>query len=583
MAGLHEALRLIAINALGTGIFVVLLFFFARLTMLPRSVIVLEFFLSTAVMAAYRFYPRIHNRWHVNRARAHNHSTQRTLIVGAGNAGDILLRDLERSEAHSYHIVGFVDDDVRKQGASIGGKPVLGGIARLPEIIARHKISKVLIAIPRLPASRVREILSLCSQSNVAFKIIPASFTTLNKKITAAMLHELSPEDLLPRDPISFDPMEIRSVIQGKHVLVTGAGGSIGSEIARQVASHLPKRLVLVDMNENELYFLLLRLRELHPTVDIRAAVADIRDFGRLKQLGTEYKPNYVFHAAAHKHVPLMEDAPGEAIKNNVFGTLNVARMADVCGANNFVLISTDKAVRPSSVMGASKRVAELAVRDLARKSRTRFTAVRFGNVLGSAGSVVPLFKQQIQRGGPVTVTHPDCRRYFMTIPEAVGLVLLAGLGNHGDLCLLDMGEPIKIVDLASNMITMAGMVPGKDIPISFVGLRPGEKMTEELLTEEEEDTRQVRNRIMVAISPAPPSDLASKLVSLEQAALFGDRDAIMAELKSIVPSFRSTGGGVSKTLRVAASTSEPILVNEPVSVPSLVPVAPRLNGPLAS
>jgi FlaA1/EpsC-like NDP-sugar epimerase len=319
------------------------------------------------------------------------------------------------------------------------------------------------------------------------------------------------------------------------------------------VAAHHPSSLVLVDINENELYLLARRLEETYPRLDLHARVADIRDPVRVRRLGDHFRPQDVFHAAAHKHVPLMEDAPDEAVKNNVFGTVNVAQMAHACGAERFVFISTDKAVRPSSVMGASKRVAELVVRELARRSKTRFTAVRFGNVLGSAGSVVPLFKEQIERGGPVTVTHPDCTRYFMTISEAVGLVLLAGLGGHGELCVLDMGQPIRIADLASHMITLAGLVPDVDIPIRFTGLRPGEKLSEALLTEEEEQTRTVRNKICVAQSPPPPADLGVRLARLQQAADGGDGEQVRAALRDIVPSFKPLGA----TLRLVDDSGE--------------------------
>jgi FlaA1/EpsC-like NDP-sugar epimerase len=297
--------------------------------------------------------------------------------------------------------------------------------------------------------------------------------------------------------------------------------------------------VVLVDMNENELYLRYRRLREQHPRAEFHAEVADVREPSRLLRLGERYRPEYVFHAAAHKHVPLMEDAPEEAIKNNVFGTIHVAAMASACGAARLVFISTDKAVKPSSVMGASKRVGELAVRDLARTSGTRMTAVRFGNVLGSAGSVVPLFKQQIERGGPVTVTHPDCTRYFMTISEAVGLVLMAGIGDFGDLCVLEMGEPIRIADLAANLITMAGYIPGVEIPIVYAGLRPGEKLHEEPLTEDEERAHFVRSRIKVATSPPPPADLAERLRELGRAAEAADREGILRVLRQLVPTFQ--------------------------------------------
>ncbi|MDQ2980516.1 MAG: polysaccharide biosynthesis protein, partial [Acidobacteriota bacterium] len=335
-----------------------------------------------------------------------------------------------------------------------------------------------------------------------------------------------------------FDPEEVRRLVAGKRLLVTGAAGSIGGEIARQVAPYEVESLVLVDINENDLYFLYRELRERYPGLKIHAEVADIRDPRRLSRLGRLHSPQYVFHAAAHKHVPLMEDAPEEAVKNNIFGTLNVARMAVEAGAEKFVFISTDKAVHPSSVMGATKRVGEMIVRELARGSSTAFTAVRFGNVLGSAGSVVPLFKQQIERGGPLTVTDPACRRYFMTQAEAVGLVILAGLGEYGDLCVLDMGEPIRILDLANHLITMAGLVPGVDIQIQFTGLRPGEKLTEDLLTDEEERSQMVRDGVLGVESPPTPPLFWEKLQRLEAIAEEGEPARVLAALRDLIPTF---------------------------------------------
>jgi FlaA1/EpsC-like NDP-sugar epimerase len=535
--GLSEAGRLVLANAVATVAFEALrsFFFFEPL---PRSVVAIEFLFTTTLMGIYRFAPRMALQWYLDQRRSRARGSRRTLIVGAGSAGDLLLRDLLRTPDGPWHVIGLVDDDSGKHGTFLNGKPVLGAIEALPELVKKHRVSQVLIAIPRLSPDRIRRILGLCKHQSVSFKIIPASFAYLDQKITAAMLHELSPEDLLPRDAISFDQEEIHRLIVGRRVLITGGAGSIGSEIARQVAGHAPASLVLLDINENELYFLVRHLQERYPQLPISSIVADIRDVDRLMRVGRDHAPQYVFHAAAHKHVPLMEDSPEEAIKNNVFGTRNVARMADACGAERFVLISTDKAVHPSSVMGASKRLAEMVIRDIASHSGTAFTAVRFGNVLGSAGSVVPLFKQQIQRGGPVTVTHPDCTRYFMTIPEAVGLVMLAGLGGYGELCILDMGAPVRIAELAANMITMAGLVPGKDISIVYTGLRPGEKLEETLLSEEEERTQQVRNRIKVAQSPAPPLDFQSRLDRLGRAAHAGDVFGVKLGLCGLIPTY---------------------------------------------
>jgi len=536
-AGLNEAVRLVLVNAFATLGFEALRFF-SFFEAPPRSVVAIEFILSTAMMGFYRFVPRTARLWYLDQKRSRAQGAQRTIVVGAGSAGDLLLHDLLRTPNSPWHVIGLVDDDLAKHGTFLNGKQVLGPIDALPELVVRHRVTQVLIAIPSLPPERIRHILGLCKNQSVGFKIIPASFAYLDKKISAAMLHELSPEHLLPRDVVSFDQEDVHRRVKGRRILVTGSAGSIGSEIARQIAAHEPASLVLLDINENELYFLVRQLQERYPRLPVSAIVADIRDQDRLMRIGREYAPEYVFHAAAHKHVPLMEDSPEEAIKNNVFGTLNVARMADAYGVERFVLISTDKAVHPTSVMGASKRLAEMVIRDIAARSHTAFTAVRFGNVLGSAGSVVPLFKQQIQRGGPVTVTHPDCTRYFMVIPEAVGLVVQAGLAGYGELCILDMGTPVRIAELAANMITMAGLVPGKDISIVYTGLRPGEKLEETLLSEEEELTQQVRNRIKVAQSPSPPADFQLQLERLQRVAQAGDSSGVLLALRHLIPTY---------------------------------------------
>ncbi len=535
VCGLQEALRLIAVTLGGSGALLLTLYLLGL--KLPRTVLALEFFFTTTLLAALRFGPRLAAGWYAEQARTHSNGVRRTLIVGAGGAGDLLARDLHRSSDHPYQLIGFVDDNPNKIGAWVGGKPVLGRVDDLPQVIGKHRISMVMLAIPGLPAERIRRILALCASQRASFKIIPASFARLEGRLSAAMLHDLAPEDLLPRDQVVFDEHEIRGLVEGRRIFITGAAGSIGGEMARQAARYGARELVLVDVNENELYLRARELADRYPGLALHAEVADIREPGRLIRLGLRHRPQYVFHAAAHKHVPLMEDAPEEAVKNNVFGTLNAARMAEECGAERFVLISTDKAVNPSSVMGATKRVAELLVRDLAGRSSTRMTCVRFGNVLGSQGSVVPLFKQQIERGGPVTVTHPDCTRYFMTTAEAVGLVLLAGLTADQELCILDMGEAIRIADLAAHLITLAGRIPGVEIPIVFTGLRPGEKLHEELLTEEEERTQVVRSRIRAAKSPPPPANLARRLEELLRAAEAGDVEGIRGLLKAIVPS----------------------------------------------
>ncbi len=536
LSGLEEAVRLGVATVGGTVLFAAL-WYGVHGHGLPVSVVMLEFLLTSSLLGAIRYSPRFTASFLGERLED---GRQKAIIIGAGSAGDLLLRDIRRSPEKKIKVVGFVDDSPRKQGTTLGGKSVMGTIDDLPEIIRKHDVSLVMVAIMDLPAERLRQMLALCSGSKAKFKIIPASFTQMDDKISAAILHDLSPEDLLPRVQIDFDQKEIRTKVQGRRVMITGGAGSIGSEIARQVAAHQCSKLILVDVNENGLYLNSRELQAQYPELVVRAEVADVREQDRLMRLGKRYRPEFVFHAAAHKHVPLMEDAPEEAVKNNVFGSLNVARMADAVGAERLVLISTDKAVRPSSVMGASKRIAEMVIRDLGRRSKTRMTAVRFGNVLGSAGSVIPIFKQQIERGGPVTVTHPECTRYFMTIPEAVGLVLVSGLNDYGELCILEMGNPVRIADLAHHLITMAGFVPNLEIPIVYTGLRPGEKLHEELMTEEEEQTHQARNRILVAESPAPPADLREKLVELRKLADAGEPQALLRAMRDLVPTFRT-------------------------------------------
>ena len=542
MPGMPEAVRILGAQAGGTV--VVVLIATGLDLRIPRSIYPLELLVSTAIIGGIRYGPRVFSEWHANRTRAQRSAGLRTIIAGAGRAAELLIRDVQRNPQSPYVLVGLVDDDPRVQGSSLLGRPVLGRLHDLPRLIARHRVSMVLVATAPLDAARIRGLLDECAACKVRFKIIPASLLEMNEKVSAAMLHDLSPEHLLPRDSVQFDHAGLRERVRGRRALITGAGGSIGSEIARQLARYGAETLVLVDMNENELYVNARLLQQEHPGTTIRAEVADIREARRLRRIGQRWRPDFVFHAAAHKHVPLMEDAPEEAVKNNVFGTMNVARMAQRCGAERFVLISTDKAVKPTSVMGASKRVAELVVRDLARRSPgTQMMAVRFGNVLGSAGSVVPIFKKQIERGGPVTVTHPECMRFFMTIPEAVGLVLAAGLHCEGDLCVLDMGEPVRIVDLARHLITLAGRVPDEDIPITFTGLRPGEKLVEELLTEAEERTETVRDRIRIVSAPdlEPPPRFRARLAELRKLAREGDAEGIVAALQHLVPSYQAS------------------------------------------
>jgi FlaA1/EpsC-like NDP-sugar epimerase len=541
LSGFYEALRVVVTTALGTACFSAILYFL-QTPGPPRSVLAMEFFLTASLIGAFRFSPRLAQTWLLAQTRSRSGPRVRTLIVGAGSAGDLLLRDLLRSEEHSYDILGFVDDDPRKRGQWIGGRPVLGPIDSLPELAASREVQQLLFAIPRLPAARLREILAACASLKLSYKMLPVSFTYLNEQVSPSTLHDLSPDHLLPRHEVRFDEEELDGLVRGRRILVTGAAGSIGSEACRQIAAHGPAALVLADIDENNLYFLFRHLRQRHPELAIDAQVVDIRDAARLEQLARTYRPQDVIHAAAHKHVPLMEYAPEEAVKNNVVGCRNVVEMAEAVGVERFVLVSTDKAVKPASVMGASKRLAELIVQQHAARSATRFTTVRFGNVLGSAGSVVPLFKEQIARGGPVTVTHRDCRRYLMTIPEAVGLVLLAGLGGHGELVILEMGEPIRILDLARMMIALSGRGADTDVPIVFTGLRPGEKLDEQLMTDEEAArSSEVRPKVRAVRCEPPPADLSERIARLDALARAGDRDGVLQALRDTVPGFTPT------------------------------------------
>jgi FlaA1/EpsC-like NDP-sugar epimerase len=533
LAGLADALRVVAAGVGGTACFALGAEWLV-VGGLPRSIYLLEFFLSTAATGALRFGPRAVLGWVSQLQR--RAGPERAMIVGDGGPAELLARDLQRTRGNDVRLVGFVGASRRSVGAWLAGRRVMGTITDLPRLLARHRITTVFLAERCQDPARVRRVVETCARSAVRLKMVPPSLEAY-ERLSVQLLDAVAPSDVLGRNSVSFDEAATRALVEGRSALVTGAGGSIGSELCRQLARHGARRLVMVDLNENELYLGARRLAERHPELDVRVEVADVRDPQRLRQLGAQYRPQDVFHAAAHKHVPLMEVSPEEAVKNNVFGTLHTALMAHASGAERFVLISTDKAVKPSSVMGATKRVAELVVRDLGRTSPTHMAAVRFGNVLGSAGSVVPLFKEQIARGGPVTVTHPECTRYFMTIPEAVGLTLLAGLGRYGDLCVLDMGEPVRIADLAQVMIALAGRTG--DIQVVFTGLRPGEKLSEELLTEEEEQSQVVRDRIRVTRSPPPPPDLARWLDELRRSADAADRAAVIAGLRQLVPTFR--------------------------------------------
>jgi FlaA1/EpsC-like NDP-sugar epimerase len=546
LSNLVDGTRIPMAGAVGTFGFVMLVYFFLRphwdIEMPARGVVVIELLLSTFAMAAMRFAPRILWMYRADITRWRRRGASRTLLVGAGTNGEMLLRDLMRHDDHDVHVIGFVDDDPGKLGHVVGGRPILGKIDDLPALTQDLRVDQVIITIPRLEASRLREILALGFHQKLRFQILPSTYGAFQQRDLSEVLREVSTEDLLERPALTFDHLAGTPPFDRRRVtLVAGAAGSIGREICLQLLQLGCRRLVMLDTNENELYVLKRRWEGLYDACEIIAEVGDIRDRVRVEHLFAAYRPRDVFHAAARKHVPLMEAAPCEAVKTNVIGTLNLAEIAASFGSERFVFTSTDKAVRPTSVMGASKRLGEQILRQMAAGgARTAFSVVRFGNVLDSAGSVVPLFREQISAGGPVTVTHPDVERYFMTISEAVGLVLRAAYGNYGELCVLEMGEPIKILDLARQMIAMAGLVPDVDIRIEMTGLRPGEKLFEELVADGESVRMVVDHKIKVVDGPAPPAGLRAQVERLRLAALAEDGASVLRLLHEVVPEYRS-------------------------------------------
>jgi FlaA1/EpsC-like NDP-sugar epimerase len=424
---------------------------------------------------------------------------KRFLIVGAGNAGEALLREILRMPAAIYDVVGLIDDDAVKQGTHIHGIPILGTVEQLPRICEERKIEEIAIAMPSASPKQLRRVIQVCEGTKIRFRTVPSITDIASGKLRVSQIRDVDINDLLGREAVKLDMDLIEAFAKDKTILVTGAGGSIGSEMCRQLCNFNPKLLVLIEQAENPLFYIERELRKKFAEVSIKTIICNITDKSRVKEIFEEYKPQIVIHAAAHKHVPLMELNAGEAVKNNILGTQIVADAADTYGTANFVMISTDKAVNPTSIMGCSKRIAEMYIQDLSRTSKTLFVTVRFGNVLGSDGSVVPIFKKQIDEGGPVTITHPEMKRYFMTIPEASQLVLqAASMGEGGEIFVLDMGEPVKIVDLARELITLSGFRPGEDIEMVFTGPRSGEKLFEELSIEGEDMQRTRHPKISI-------------------------------------------------------------------------------------
>ena len=506
----------------------------------PRSYIFIYVMLLSVCIIGPRFSYRF------LRIAFHNHETiwqskpVVTMVVGAGAAGYMLVREMKNSKHLNRKVPCIIDDDPNKIGTYLQGIPIVGGKEDIPAMAKKYNIEEIIIAIPTLKDDKQHELLEICQETACKIKMLPGIYQMVNQEVDVSMLRDVSIEDLLGREPVDLHMETIGSYITGKTILVTGGGGSIGSEICRQAALHDPKQLIIVDIYENNAYDIQLELKKNYPNLKLETLIASVRDKKRVEDIFETYHPDIVYHAAAHKHVPLMEDSPDEAIKNNVLGTYNVASAANKYHVKKMVLISTDKAVRPTNVMGASKRICEMIIQIFSQVSQTEYAAVRFGNVLGSNGSVIPIFRQQIKNGGPVTVTHPEIIRYFMTIPEAVNLVLQCGAyAKGGEIFILDMGEPVKILDLAKKMIRLSGHVPGEDIKIEFTGLRPGEKLYEELLISEDNLVETENDRIFVAHMTEIDVDEMSRKISALIAHAYEEDRNIREEIKEIVPEYK--------------------------------------------
>lgn len=538
-ASIEELIQIVTTSFVATA--ATLSYTFIMQQHLPRSIYILTFILDIVLIGGIRFSYRATRRMK-NSGVSNRKGLKRVMIVGAGQAGALVIQELKNHEELNSVPVAVIDDDDTKLGKKINSVPVLGDRYHIRKIAEKKKIDEIIIAIPSSSKKEIKEILEECSKTRCKLKMVPGIFELIDGQVSIQKIRDVDIEDLLGRDPVKVDLEQISGYVKNKTVLVTGGGGSIGSELCRQIATFDPKKLLIVDIYENNAYDIQNELLRNYPELNLKVLIASVRDRKRMEEIFSIYGPQVVFHAAAHKHVPLMETSPQEAIKNNVFGTLNVAECADLYGVEKFVLISTDKAVNPTNVMGATKRITEMIVQCMSRKSKTEFVAVRFGNVLGSNGSVIPLFRKQIAKGGPVTVTHEEVTRFFMTIPEAAQLVIQAGaMANGGEIFVLDMGESVKIIDLAQNLIRLSGFEPYVDIDIEITGLRPGEKLYEELLMDEEGLTETRHNKIFIG----QPIFMDYKVLMTElnrlQEIIMGNGENIKDYIEHMVPTYTRT------------------------------------------
>lgn len=534
--GVHEELMIVAACTLSTA--------FQGLGMevfmleVPRSYYVFYLFLmvttTTITRFSYRMLATVKQGLKRNRGKIVN-----TLVIGAGEAGSVIVQEIKSSKYLNRNVVGIIDDNPSKKGKYLHGIKILGNRNDIKRLAEKYDVQEIILAIPSASAKDTRNILKICNETECKLKVLPGMYQLITEEVSVSKLREVSIEDLLGRDTIDIDVESVCNHVNNQVVMITGGGGSIGSELCRQIAAHNPKLLIIFDIYENTTYDIQQELIKKYPSLKLETLIGSVRNTNRIESVIERYRPDIIYHAAAHKHVPLMEDSPNEAIKNNVFGTYKTARAADKYGVKRFVLISTDKAVNPTNIMGASKRICEMIIQTFSRYSATEYVAVRFGNVLGSNGSVIPLFKKQIAEGGPVTVTHPDIIRYFMTIPEAVSLVLEAGANaKGGEIFVLDMGEPVKIADLAKNLIRLSGYKLGEDIEIKYTGLRPGEKLYEELLTKEE-GLKKTANALIFVGKPLEFDEVhfLSQLKELEEKAN-SESHEIKKLVADIVPTY---------------------------------------------
>lgn len=563
-ASIREFMLIVGATSVGTVLLIGVMYLHNNILFRSRGVVLLDWAYNLLLFVAVKFSPRIFDEF--RRYLTSNLPKSRVLIVGAGETGVKVLREIRAHPEKGYVPIGFVDDDLKKQGKSIRGIEVLGTIDELSQISQWRRIDEIVIALPSAPGSRIREIVQQCEKSKARFKIVPSVQAILDGKVSINQLREVRVEDLLNRDTSKIDLAEVSKYITGKRVMVTGAGGSIGSELCRQLVNFDPELLLLFGRGENSLYNIDLELDEQEVDANRKMIIGNIRDRSKVEITMEKYRPDIVFHTAAHKHVRFMEFQPDEAVKNNILGTKNVIDAAIKSHVDKFILISTDKAVNPTSVMGVTKRTTEMLIQSKAKQNGTRFMAVRFGNVIDSRGSVLPKFRRQIARGGPVTVTHREVTRYFMTIPEAVQLLIQAGaMGNGGEIFVLDMGEPVKILDLARDLITLSGLKVGEDVEIEFIGLEPGEKLYEELLTAEEGVTATKHQRIFVARPKSIDGEkLLEEIDKLDSLTEKADFEGVISKLQDIVPSYKPNRLIVSDDEKTETQ-SDPQIISLPV------------------